>query len=114
MCNTVDVMESNKSAVIETGGKQYLVQSGQTLRVEKLENAKEGGVVSFDNVLLLINGEEIKLGKPFLEGVKVSAEVKKEGRAEKVNILRYKRKTRSRKKKGHRQPFTEVLIKEIK
>lgn len=107
-------MESNRSAVIETGGKQYLVQSGQTLRVEKLENAKEGGVVSFDNVLLLINGEEIKLGKPFVEGAKVSAEVKKEGRAEKVNILRYKRKTRSRKKKGHRQPFTEVLIKEIK
>ena len=107
-------MNSNKSAVIETGGKQYLVQAGQILKVEKLDGAKEGGVVSFDKVLLLIEGEEIKLGKPYLEGIKVLAEVKKEGRAEKVVVLRYKRKTRSRKKKGHRQPFTEVVIQEIK
>ena len=76
-----------------------MVQAGQILKVEKLDGAKEGGVVSFDKVLLLIEGEEIKLGKPYLEGVKVSAEVKKEGRAEKVTVLRYKRKTRSRKKK---------------
>ena len=107
-------MDSNKSAVIETGGKQYLVKPGQTLKVEKLENAKEGGIVSFDKILLLIEGEEIKLGKPYVEGAKVSAEVKKEGRAKKVTVLRYKRKTRSRKKKGHRQPFTEVVIQEIK
>ena len=107
-------MSSNKSAVIETGGKQYLIQSGQTLKVEKLENAKEGRVVFFDKILLLIEGEEIKLGKPYLEGVKISAEVKKEGRAEKVTVLRYKRKTRMRRKMGHRQPFTEVVIQEIK
>ena len=107
-------MNSNKSAVIETGGKQYLIQSGQTLKVEKLENAKEGRVVFFDKILLLIEGEEIKLGKPYLEGVKISAEVKKEGRAEKVTVLRYKRKTRMRRKMGHRQPFTEVIIQEIK
>lgn len=91
-----------------------MVQAGQILKVEKLDGAKEGGVVSFDKVLLIIDGEEIKLGKPYLEGVKVSAEVKKEGRAEKVTILRYKRKTRARRKMGHRQPFTEVVIKEIK
>ena len=108
------VMNSNKSAVIETGGKQYLVQAGQTLKVEKLEGAKEGGVVSFDKILLIIEGEEIKLGKPYVEGAKVSAEVKKEGRAEKVIVLRYKRKTRARRKMGHRQPFTEVVIQEIK
>ena len=70
-------MNSKKSAVIETGGKQYLVQAGQILKVEKLDGAKEGGIVSFDKVLLLIEGEEIKLGKPYMEGVKVSAEVKK-------------------------------------
>ena len=104
----------NKSAVIETGGKQYLIQSGQTLKVEKLKDAKEGGKVSFDKILLLIEGEEVKIGKPYVEGVKVSAEVKKEGRAEKVTVLRYKRKTRMRRKMGHRQPFTEVIIKEIK
>ena len=107
-------MNPNKAAVIETGGKQYLVQPGQTLKIEKLKDAKEGGKISFDNVLLLIEGEEIKLGKPYVEGAKVSAEVKKEGRAEKVTILRYKRKTRARRKKGHRQPFTEVVIQEIK
>ena len=110
----VGVMNSIKSAVIETGGKQYLVQAGQILKVEKLKDAKEGGIVSFDNVLLIIDGEEIKLGKPFVEGAKVSAEVKKEGRAEKVVVLRYKRKTRARRKMGHRQPFTEVIIQEIK
>ena len=91
-----------------------MVQPGQTLKVEKLKDAKEGGIVSFDKILLLIEGEEIKLGKPYVEGAKVSAEVKKEGRAKKVTVLRYKRKTRSRKKKGHRQPFTEVIIQEIK
>ena len=110
----VGVMNFIKSAVIETGGKQYLVQAGQILKVEKLKDAKEGGIVSFDNVLLIIDGEEIKLGKPFVEGAKVSAEVKKEGRAEKVVVLRYKRKTRARRKMGHRQPFTEVIIQEIK
>src|SRR3989344_9631865 len=108
------VMNSNKSAVIETGGKQYLVQPGQTLKVEKLKDAKEGGIVSFDNVLLIIEGEEIKLGKPYVEGAKVSAEVKKEGRAEKGTVLRYKRKTKARRKRGHRHPFTEVVIQEIK
>ena len=114
LCSMVGVMDSNKSAVIETGGKQYLVQPGQLLKVEKLEDTKEGGVFTFDKVLLLIEGEEIKLGKPYVEGAKVIVEVKREGRAEKVTVLRYKRKTRSRKKKGHRQIFTEVLIKEIK
>lgn len=108
------VMDSNKSAVIETGGKQYLVQPGQTFKIEKLKDAKEGGKVFFDKILLLVEGEEIKLGKPYVEGAKVSAEVKKEGRAEKVTVLRYKRKTRARRKMGHRQPFTEVMIKEIK
>lgn len=110
----VFVMNSNKSAVIETGGKQYLVQSGQTLKIEKLKGAQEGGKVFFDKVLLLIEGEEIKLGQPYVKGAKVSAEVKKEGRAKKVTVLRYKRKTRMRRKMGHRQPFTEVIIKEIK
>ena len=90
-----------------------MVQPGQTLKVEKLEGAKEGGVVSFDKILLIIDGEEIKLGKPYVEGAKVSAEVKREGRAEKVIVLRYKRKTRARRKMGHRQPFTEVIIQEI-
>ena len=56
----IDAMNPNKSAVIETGGKQYLVQPGQTLKIEKLKDAKEGGKISFDNVLLIIDGEDIK------------------------------------------------------
>lgn len=107
-------MNSIKSAVIETGGKQYLIKTGQTLKVEKLKDAKKGEEFFFDKVLLLIEDDKIKLGKPYVEGAKVSAEIKKEGRAEKVAVLRYKRKTRMRRKMGHRQPFTEVIIQEIK
>lgn len=107
-------MNSDKLAVIEAGGKQHLVRSGQTLKVEKLKDAKEGGVVVFDKVLLLIDGEEIKIGQPYVENATVLAAVKKEGRAKKVIILRYKRKTRARRKMGHRQLFTEVMVQEIK
>lgn len=106
-------MNSNKTAVIETGGKQYLVQAGQMLKIEKINGVKKDEVISFDKVLLLIEGDDIKLGKPYVEKAQVSAEVKKEGRAKKVISLRYKSKTRARRKMGHRQPFTEVLIKEI-
>ena len=107
-------MNSDKLAVIETGGKQYLVKPGQTLKVEKLKDAKEGGAVDFDKILLLIDGEEVKIGKPYIDGSKVSATVKKEGRAEKITVLHYKAKVRHRKKAGHRQPFTEVVIGDIK
>lgn len=107
-------MNSEKLAVIETGGKQYLIKPGQTLKVEKLNDAKEGGVVDFDKVLLVANGADIKLGKPYLEGIKVSAKVIKDGRKEKIIVLRYKSKTRQRRRMGHRQHFTEVVIGEIK
>lgn len=105
---------SKKLAVIQTGGKQYLVEPGQVLKIEKLDGAKEGGVVSFDKVLLTIDGSEVKIGKPNVEGASVSATVKREGRAEKIVVLKYKAKTRHRVKRGHRQPFTEVTIGEIK
>jgi len=112
---------SKKLAVIQTGGKQYLVEPGQVLKIEKLDGAKEGlptgqagGVVSFDKVLLTIDGSEVKIGKPNVEGASVSATVKKEGRADKIVVLKYKAKTRHRVKRGHRQPFTEVTIGEIK
>ncbi|RJQ30942.1 50S ribosomal protein L21 [Candidatus Parcubacteria bacterium] len=107
-------MNPSKLAVIETGGKQYLTQPGQVLKVEKLKTAKTGEAVTFDKVLLLIDGEDVKIGKPYLTGVTVSGTLKREGRAEKITILRYRRKTRSRKKKGHKQIFSEVQIGEIK
>lgn len=96
-------------AVIKTGGKQYLVSEGQKLKIEKL-NQNEGDEFEFDKVLLLANGQEIKIGQPYVEGVKVKAKVLKQGRGEKKIVFRFKSKTRSKKKKGHRQHYTEVRI----
>ncbi|MEX2033128.1 MAG: 50S ribosomal protein L21 [Candidatus Colwellbacteria bacterium] len=99
-------------AVIETGGKQYRVSPGTKIKVEKL--APEGEDFVFDKVLLVSDGKEVKVGKPYLEGSKVEAKVVKQGRARKIIVFRYHSKTRYRKKKGHRQPFTEVEVTKIK
>ena len=99
-------------AVIKHGGKQYLVKEGDKIRVEKI-NALEGEEVLFDKVLL-VSGKDVKVGMPFLENTKVSAKVLKNGRAKKIIIFHYNSKTRYKKKGGHRQPFSEVEIKEIK
>jgi len=99
-------------AIIKTGGKQYIVSEGQKLKIEKLDR-KEGDEFDFDQVLLFANGKEIKIGRPFAEGVKVSAKVLKQGKGDKKIVFRYKNKTRYKKKKGHRQPFTEVQILKI-
>jgi large subunit ribosomal protein L21 len=98
-----------KLAVVQTGGKQYLVKPGQSLRVEKL-NAKIGENFSFDKVLLMADAQDVKIGMPYIEGAKVSAKIEREGRGKKVTILKYKPKTRYRLKKGHRQPFTQIKI----
>ena len=96
-------------AVIETGGKQYRVSQGQTLRVEKL-NADEGATVDLDKVLMVANGEDIKLGKPYIEGGKVTATVKSHGRGEKIRIIKFRRRKHSRTQQGHRQAYTELEI----
>lgn len=100
-------------AVIKTGGKQYKVSSGLKLKIEKLE-AKEGDAVVFDNVLLKVNGEQLEIGAPYVSGAKVEAKVIKQGRNRKQIVFRYHSKVRYRKKKGHRQNFTEVEIVSIK
>lgn len=100
-------------AIIKTGGKQYKVQTGDTLRVEKLAVPEKGKTVVFDEVLLVDDGQATKLGKE-LAGVKVTAEILTEGRGKKVMVIHYKNKVRYFKKYGHRQPFTEVKIGEIK
>lgn len=100
-------------AVIETGSKQYRVTTGQKLKIEKLE-AKEGDVVTFDKVLLTVDGEAMKLGTPVVSGATVTGKVLKQGRADKVIVFKYHSKVRRRKKNGHRQPFTEVEITGIK
>lgn len=99
-------------AIIETGGKQYKVQEGDVLFIEKL-NVTEGDTVEFDQVLAVSNGTELTIGAPVVEGAKVSATVEKNGKARKVIIYKYKAKKDYRKKQGHRQPFTKVKIEKI-
>ncbi|MEK9186106.1 MAG: 50S ribosomal protein L21 [Patescibacteria group bacterium] len=99
-------------AVIEAGGKQYRVSAGEKLKIEKLE-AKEGDALVFDKVLLTADGESVKVGAPHVSGAKVEAKILKQGRAKKVIVFRYHSKTRYRKKKGHRQMFTEIEITKI-
>ena len=99
-------------AVIKTGGKQYLVSPGQKLKIEKLAVPESGDIV-FDEVLLIADGEKTEIGTPKVEGAKVEAKVIKNGRARKIIVFRYHNKTRYRKKKGHRQHFTEVEIKRV-
>lgn len=101
-------------AVIQTGGKQYIVKEGQTLEVEKLE-AVVGGAVSFDQVLLISDesGTSVKTGTPVVSGAKVEAEVLEQGRADKISVIKYKPKVHYRRNYGHRQPFTKVKISKI-
>lgn len=101
-----------KLAVIRTGGKQYPVQENQQLRLEKLLG-KEGESFVFDQVLLTIDGDAVKVGQPLVSGAKVSATIVKQGREPKMNVIKYKRKIRYRRKLGHRQEFTEVKIEKI-
>jgi large subunit ribosomal protein L21 len=101
-----------KFAVIKTGGKQYVVTPGTKLKIEKLPSSE--GKIIFNEVLAVGDESSLKTGAPNISGAKVEGEFVREGRNEKVIIQSYHSKTRYRKKKGHRQPFTEVLIKEIK
>jgi len=96
-------------AVIATGGKQYRVQQGETLHVEKLE-AEAGKTVEFTDVLLVADGENVKVGAPHVAGAKVTAEVVGNGRGEKLIVYKYRRRKGYRRKNGHRQPFTALKI----
>jgi|WetSurMetagenome_2_1015567.scaffolds.fasta_scaffold79295_1 large subunit ribosomal protein L21 len=99
-------------AIIETGGKQYKVTEGQTISVERLE-AEEGGSVQLDKVLLIADGDNITVGKPLVEGARVMATVKENGRLKKIIVFHYKSKVRERRKNGHRQQFTSLNIEKI-
>lgn len=96
-------------AVIATGGKQYRVTEGQTLKVEKL-TADVGASLDIDKVLMVANGDDVKIGKPYLDGGKVTVTVKSHGRGEKVRIVKFRRRKHSRKTQGHRQSYTELEI----
>ena len=98
-------------AVIKTGGKQYKVAEGDIVSIEKLKSKNER--VEFEEVLLTVNSEEIKVGRPLVEGAKVEAKILEEGKGKKKMVFRYKNKTRRRKKKGHRQTYTKIQITKI-
>lgn len=99
-------------AVLQTGGKQYRVQEGDVLFVEKLD-VEEGSSVEFDKVLAVSKDGSLVVGKPTVEGAKITAKVVAQGKAKKVIVLKYKPKKDYRKKQGHRQPFTKIQIEKI-
>lgn len=99
-------------AIIRTGGKQYQVAAGDTLRVEKL-NGEVGDTVELSEVLLVADGDDIKIGQPVVDGAKVVAKIAEQGKAKKVMVFKKKRRTGYRVKRGHRQQFTALKIEEI-
>jgi len=99
-------------AVIQTGGKKYRVNKGLKLKVEKLDVA-EGDSVELDKVLMVANGDDVKIGTPYVDGGKVTAKVVSHGRGKKVKIIKFKRRKHHLKRQGHRQAFTELEITDI-
>ena len=100
-------------AVIETGGKQYKVEAGDVLYVEKLA-VEENADVTFDKVIAVGTDDGIKVGKPYVEGATVTGKVLKNGKAKKITVFTYKPKKGEKRKMGHRQPYTKVQIEEVK
>lgn len=100
-------------AVIKTGGKQYRVSEGDIVKVEKLL-VDEGASIELDTVLMIADGDNIKVGNPYIEGSKVTAEVKAQGRSKKIEVIKFHRRKHYDKRTGHRQAFTELLITGIK
>jgi len=103
-------MDKNDFAVIETGGKQYLVYAGDKLKIEKVKKPARGTAVSFDKVLLVSIGKTLKIGTPYIASAKVKATWVDEKKGKKITMVRYKSKTRHHRKKGHRQIYSEVVI----
>jgi large subunit ribosomal protein L21 len=100
-------------AVIETGGKQYKVEEGSVVNIEKT-NKKTGDIIELSNILLLVNGEKVEIGKPYVDKGTVLAEVKRHFKGKKTLVFKKRRRKDYKKLLGHRQQYTEVKIKEIK
>lgn len=99
-------------AIIETGGKQYRVTEGDVLTIEKLE-AEQGENVEFSRVLTVVKDGEVIIGKPVVSGAKVTGKVVEHGKGKKILVFKYKAKSNYRRRQGHRQPFTKVVIEKI-
>ena len=100
-------------AVIATGGKQYKVTKGETLRVEKLEG-DEGSTVNLDKVLMIADGDKVSVGTPTLDKASVTAKIMAHGRGDKIEIIKFRRRKHSRSQMGHRQSYTEIEVTDIK
>ncbi len=100
-------------AVVKTGGKQYKVTEGEYLKVEKLEG-NEGDSIELDQVLMIADGDKLKIGSPMVDGGKVTATIKSHGRAKKVEIMKFRRRKHHQKRTGHRQYYTEIEVTGIK
>ena len=111
LCEYANFGRGTIYAVVETGGKQYKVSPGQTIEVEKLPAG--GDTVELDKVYLVADGDKVTVGKPTIAGAKVIATVVGNGKKDKVIVYKFKAKVRYRRKKGHRQPYTRLAIKEI-
>ncbi|MDQ0298713.1 large subunit ribosomal protein L21 [Salibacterium salarium] len=98
-------------AIIETGGKQVKVEEGQEIYIEKLD-ASQDETVTFDNVVF-VGGDDVKVGSPFVDGAKVTGKVDKHGRQKKITVFKFKKRKKYRRKHGHRQPYTKVVIDKI-
>ncbi|MCW9024129.1 MAG: 50S ribosomal protein L21 [Gammaproteobacteria bacterium] len=96
-------------AVIKTGGKQYKVEQGQKLRVEKI-NAESGASVELDKVLMIADGDNVTIGAPYIDGGKVTATITEHGRGKKIRIIKFRRRKHHKKTQGHRQAYTELEI----
>lgn len=114
-CGSFDFMIvwQNMFAIIETGGKQYRIEQGKRLKIERLSGELKNPVI-FDKVLLKSDREEVIIGQPYIKDSSVEAEILSHSRYDKKIVFRYHSKTRERKKKGHRQHYTEILISKIK
>lgn len=113
MADKKTAKKKNKTyAIVETGGKQYKISPGETIDVERLP-AEEGSTIELDRVLLVARGDKVSIGQPTVEGAKVIAQVMGEGKGEKIVVFKYKPKVNYRRRKGHRQIYTRLAIKEI-
>ena len=99
-------------AIIKTGGKQYKVAEGEVIYVEKLD-AEAGDAVTFDEVLAVVADGDVKVGTPVVAGAKVTGKVEAQGKEKKILVFKYKAKSNYRRRQGHRQPYTKVVIEKI-
>ena len=99
-------------AVIKSGGKQHRVEPGEVPRLEQLD-AETGAIIDFDRVMMIGEGEQVKIGEPYVDGGKVSAEIMSHGRGDKITVIKMKRRKHYRRQAGHRQSYTEIKITDI-